>query len=185
MLGEKNSLPNFPYKVRTQVSNACLVYFLSARFPPNLRHNGNSMSKYDEKRNIAQPLYTKGKLSRKEICNIVGIAEKTLRAWIEKYNWDDLKEAYSVTRQQLLADAYTQLKAVNQRIEEKGGIPDKTLTDAKSVLRKEIELLSDSPVHVYIEVFQEVTEWLMSNHPSRAAEISQLLLTFIEEKSQS
>ena len=142
------------------------------------------MGKYDEKRSIAQPLYTKGKLSRKEICQIVGVTEKTLRNWIEKYNWDDLKEAYSVTRQQLLADAYSQLKTVNQAVEEKGGIPDKQLADAKSILRKEIELLSDSPIHVYIEVFNEVTEWLMLQHPARAAEISQLLLTFIEDKTK-
>lgn len=143
------------------------------------------MSRYDEKRAVAQPLYTRGKLSRKEICKIVGVAEKTLRSWIEKYEWDNLKEAYSVTRQQLLADAYSQLKAVNQAVEDIGGIPNKTYADAKSILRKEIELLSDSPIHVYIEVFNEVTEWLMLKHPASAADISQLLLTFIEDKTKN
>lgn len=142
------------------------------------------MGKYDDKRNMAQPLYTKSKLSRKEICQIVKVAEKTLRSWIDKYAWDNLKEAYSVTRQQLLADAYSQLKAVNQTVEEMGGVPDKKLADVKSSIRKEIELFSDSPIHAYIEVFNEVTEWLMLKHPIKAAEISQLLLTFIEDKTK-
>jgi hypothetical protein len=142
------------------------------------------MGKYDEKKALAQSLYTRGHLSRKEICDIVGITEKTLRAWIEKHEWNDLKEAQTVTRQQLLTDSYKQLKAVNQAIEDRGGIPDKTLSDAKSVLRKEIEALSDSPVHIYIEVFNEVTEWLIKNHPGKAADISNLLLSFIEQRQK-
>lgn len=142
------------------------------------------MGKNDEKRSLAQSLYVKGNLSRKEISNIVNVTEKTLRSWIDKYGWDDLKEAQTVTRQQLLTDAYKQLKAVNQAIEGRGGIPDKTLSDAKSVLRKEIEALSDSPVHIYIEVFNEVTEWLITNYPGKAAEVSNLLLSFIEQKQK-
>jgi hypothetical protein len=142
------------------------------------------MSKFDEKRALAQSLYTRGYLSRKEICEIVGITEKTLRAWIDKYDWDALKEAQTVTRQQLLTDAYRQLKAVNKEIEDRGGIPDKVLSDAKSMLRKEIEALSDSPVHIYIEVFNEVTEWLIKNHPGKAADISSLLLNFIEGRQK-
>lgn len=142
------------------------------------------MGKFDEKRALAQSLYTRGHLSRKEICEIVGITEKTLRAWIEKNDWDALKEAQTVTRQQLLADAYKQLKAINKKIEDRGGIPDKTLSDAKGMLRKEIEALSDSPVHIYIEVFNEVTEWLIKNHPGKAADISSLLLHFIEERQK-
>lgn len=142
------------------------------------------MGKYDQKRSLAQSLYIKGHLSRKEIAEIVGITEKTLRDWIQKYNWDALREAQSVTRQQLLLDAYTQLKAVNQAIEEIGGIPNKNLIDAKSVLRKEIEALSDSPVHVYIEVFNEITEWLMKNHPTEAGHVSELFLSFIDERQK-
>lgn len=142
------------------------------------------MGKFDEKRALAQSLYTRGRLSRKEICKIVSITEKTLRTWIDKHNWDALKEAQTVTRQQLLTDSYIQLKAVNQAIEDRGGIPDKTLSDAKSVLRKEIEALADSPVHIYIEVFNEVTEWLIKVHPGKAADISNLLLSFIEERQK-
>jgi hypothetical protein len=143
------------------------------------------MGKYDNKRSLAQSLYIRGSLTRIEISRIAGVTEKTLRTWVDKYEWDKLKEAQTVTRQQLLLDAYSQLKAVNRAIDEIGGVPNKTLADAKSGLRKEIEALSDSPVHVYIEVFNEITEWLIKLKPHKAAEISGLLLEFIDQKQKN
>ncbi|BDD11660.1 hypothetical protein FUAX_40920 (plasmid) [Fulvitalea axinellae] len=142
------------------------------------------MGKYDKKRELAQGLYIKGTLSKKEIAKFVGVTDKTLRTWAEKYAWDQLKEAQSVTRQQLLADAYAQLKAVNQAVQERGGVPDKALTDAKSVLRKEIEQLSDSPLHLYVEIYTEVSEWLVEQRPDKAGEVSKLFLEFLDEKHE-
>jgi len=139
------------------------------------------MGKYDEKRKKAFGLYIKGTLTRKEIAEIVSITEKTLRTWIENGNWDELKEAKTVTRQQLLVDAYAQLKAVNQRIADMGNVPDKTLSDAKSQLRKEIETLSDSPLHQYAEIFDEFALWVFHNHSDKAADIAQLQLQFLNE----
>jgi transposase-like protein len=138
-----------------------------------------------EKRQLAQSLYIKGNLTKKAIAQAVGCTEKTLRTWIEKYKWDNLKEAHTVTRKQLLADAYAQLKAVNQKIEERGGVPNKELSDAKSILRKEIEALSDNPLHVYVDCFDEVLEWVMRNDPKSAQQISELLLKFLEEKQRT
>jgi predicted DNA-binding protein YlxM (UPF0122 family) len=140
------------------------------------------MGKYDEKRRHAGKLYIKDEFTRKEIAERVGVTEKTLRDWIERFGWDELKEANTITRQQLLLDAYTQLKAVNQKIAGMGNVPDKALSDAKATLRKEIETLSDSPLHQYAEVFDEFAVWLMGKHPDKAADIAQLQLQFLNEK---
>ncbi|MCT4647577.1 MAG: phage terminase small subunit-related protein [Carboxylicivirga sp.] len=139
------------------------------------------MSKYDEKKKKAAGLYVKGTLTRKQVADTIGVTEKTLRKWIEEGNWDDLKEAKTVTRQQLLLDAYAQLKAVNRRIADMGNVPDKTLSDAKSQLRKEIETLSDSPLHQYAEIFDEFAVWLVHNNPDMAAEIAHLQLEFLND----
>ncbi len=140
------------------------------------------MGKYDEKRIIAQSLYTKSKLNRNEIAKTVGISEKTLRSWIVKFEWDILKEANTVSRQQLLADAYAQLKKVNQVIEDKGGVPDKALADVKSTLRKEILQFSDTPLPEIVEVITEITEFAVSNYPDNVADLSRLFLDFIDNK---
>jgi len=142
------------------------------------------MGKFDEKQRAAQSLYVRGSLNRKEIASLVEVNEKTLRAWIDKGNWDAMKEAISVTRQQLLHDAYVQLRAVNIAIADRGGIPNKELSDAKSMIRKEIELFSDSPLHLYVEVFDEVSEWLMKGHPAEAVLVSTLFLKFLEQKQK-
>lgn len=140
------------------------------------------MGKYDEKRKQACGLYVKGTLTRKQVAETVGVTEKTLRNWIDQYSWDNFKEAQTVTRQQLLLDAYTQLKAVNQKIADMGNVPDKSLSDAKGTLRKEIEALSDSPLHQYAEVFDEFAVWLIGQRPEKVAEIAQLQLIFLNEK---
>ncbi|WP_053404988.1 hypothetical protein [Persicobacter sp. CCB-QB2] len=143
------------------------------------------MGKFDAKKEQARNLYTKGRINRKEIASLVNVTEKTLRAWITKEDWDSLKEAQTVTRQQLLQDAFSQLKAVNQKIEEMGGVPDKVLSDAKSALRKEIEFLESNPLHVYCEVFDELTEWIIENKPDKALEYSKLFRGFLEEKHKA
>lgn len=135
-----------------------------------------------EKRNLAQDLYIKGTLTRKAIADAVGVTEKTLRNWIEKYGWDDIREAMTVTRKQLLTDAYTQLKKVNKQIEDNEGVITKELADAKSILRKEIEQLSESPLHVYVDVLDEFTEYLARKSPKNLQTFSKLVMGFLEGK---
>lgn len=135
-----------------------------------------------EKRNLAQDLYCKGTLTRKAIADAVGVTEKTLRTWINKYGWDDIREAMTVTRKQLLTDAYSQLKKVNQQIEDNGGIINKELADAKSILRKEIEQLAESPLHVYVEVLDEFTEFIARKAPKQLQVFSNLVMEFLEGK---
>jgi hypothetical protein len=140
------------------------------------------MGKFDEKKRLAQAMYIKGTLSRKDIAAAVSITEKTLRNWIDLGEWDNLKEACTVTRQQLLADSYAQLSLINQAIADKGGVPDKVLYDAKSVIGKEIERLSSSPLHKYVEVIDEFTEFIAKTVPGKITEITKLTLEFLNKK---
>ncbi|GFR90301.1 phage terminase small subunit [Elysia marginata] len=114
----------------------------------------------------AKRLYISGKETRKSIAQIIGCTEKTLRNWIDKFEWDALRNIETITRKQLLAEAYKQLRAVNTEIAKNGGIPNKELSDAKSILRKEIELLSDNPIHIYTETYDALLEFTKANEPS-------------------
>lgn len=139
-----------------------------------------------EKKQLAQSLYVKSGLTKKDIAKQVGCTEKTLRSWIDKGEWNAIKEAESITRGQLLSDAYKQLNAINREIEDNHkGIPNKQLSDAKGVIRKEIEALSENPLHVYVEVFQEFTHWVLKTNPSELKNMTGMCNSFIEEKASN
>jgi len=140
------------------------------------------MGKFDEKKQLAQALFIKGTMHRKQIADAVSVTEKTLRNWIEAGEWETMKEACTITRPQLLLEAYKQLKAVNEKITERGGVPNKELSDAKSILRKEIEILSDAPIHVYVEVLDEFLEFVHKNHPADTISITNHMMNFLNMK---
>ncbi len=124
-------------------------------------------------------------MNRKEIATQVGVTEKTLRNWIDGDNWEELKNSQTITRSQLLQDAYNQLRAINQKIEiDFKGIPTKELSDAKGVIRKEIEHFSHQPIYKYVEVFEEFIEYTSKISPSDLNKFSELSQGFIAHISK-
>lgn len=139
----------------------------------------------DEQKQLAQALYIAGNNYHKDIAKQVGITPKTLRNWIDKNNWEDLKTAKSITRKELLTAALNQLKALNKEIEENhNGIPNKQLSDAKGVLIKEINALSDQPLYKYVESFEDYLVWLNSNHPVQVKKTAELTMQFLQELNE-
>lgn len=135
-----------------------------------------------DKKNLAQSLYVKSDLSRKQIAENAGVTEKTLRNWISEGEWDKQRDAIQITRPQLLQEAYSQLKAINEKIKtEFGNVPNKELSDAKGVIRKEIELLSNQPIHKYIECFEEFIDYLSQNEPKELTKFASLSQQFINQ----
>ena len=142
--------------------------------------------KMQEKKQFAQGLFIKSNLNRKSISAQTGITEATLRKWIIEGGWQELKDVQSITRNQLLIDAYKQLAAINKKINnEFDGIPSKELSDAKGVLRKEIETLSDNPLFVYIEVFESFTDWIARNHPKHLKILARLSFDYVQELAKN
>ena len=133
-----------------------------------------------EKKQLAKSLYIKSNLNRKQIAHQVRCSQTSLRSWIKKEDWENIKEAETISRTRLLQDAYNQLKAINDKINnELGGVPNKELSDAKGVIRKEIEVLSNMPLHNYVEVMIELTRWLQINHSDKLLEVMELVDDFI------
>ena len=147
-------------------------------------HFYSPMSTNKHKRILAQELFISGAHTRKSMSELIGITEKTLRKWIDDGDWEKMKDLKGVTRSQLLQDSYAQLKAVNEKIASLGGVPTKELYDAKSIIGKEIERLSDHSIAVYIECFSEFTSWLLRNHPKESRVFGGLMLEFLEAKQR-
>jgi len=138
-----------------------------------------------EKKELAKSLYLRSNFSRKEIAQQVPCAEKTLRKWIEEGGWDVIKEMQTITRSKLLQEAYQQLSAINRHIlTELDGIPDKQLSDAKGVLIKEIEALSDTPLHLHIQVVQDIEDWLRDNAPKDFMKFKKLMFEFLHSRAE-
>lgn len=122
--------------------------------------------KMSDKKEKARAFFVRSSLNRKEIAETIGVTEKTLRNWIELDNWQAEKDSSSITRSQLLQESYAQLQAINDEIRDNHkGIPTKLLSDAKGVIRKEIETLSTHPIYKYVEVFEEFLLWTAKNNP--------------------
>ncbi len=138
--------------------------------------------KIADKKALAESLYIKSSLNRKEIAQQIGVTEKTLRNWIEANDWDSIKDSQTITRKQLLLDSYQQLKAVNDEIRlNHNNIPNKQLSDAKGVLIKEIEALNSQPIHKYVEVFEDYIQYLYKYAPDLVKGFAEHSLKFIEQ----
>lgn len=138
-----------------------------------------------EKKVLAQGLFTRSNMTRKEIAAQVSVTEKTLRSWIVDGEWEKLRDSMMITKPQLLNESYQQLAAINKKIlEEHGGVPTKELSDAKGVIRREIEQFENQPIHLYVEVFEDVIQWMSRNEPDALQEFSKLTQRFLVAKSK-
>ena len=86
----------------------------------------------------------------------------------------------------MLSDSYDQLRALNDKIKrEMNGVPDKAMADAKAIIRKEIEALSSSPLHQYIEVTDELIDYIARYSIKDLQTITKISLDFIEDKARN
>jgi len=133
-----------------------------------------------DKKNVAYTMYMQGNSTQKHIAATLRVSEKTVSNWVKKGSWEELRDNTSLSRKSLLTDAYKQLRALNEAIGK--GVITKAQSDAKATILREIESLSDNPVHVYVECFDDFVEYLTRLHPKEASMFSPLMLEFLETK---
>lgn len=135
----------------------------------------------DSEKQIARELYLNTGMTQKEIAIKLSISEQTLSKWVNAGKWEELKAAKSITKEKLLKQAYEQLAAINNTIEERGGIPDKQLSDAKGILVKEIALLEKNhSISTAVYIMDRFLNYVLSHNQTIAKEVSQMQLAFIE-----
>lgn len=82
-----------------------------------------------QKRQWAELLYMQNQLTQKEIAEKVGVAEKTIREWKEKYLWDQLRKSMLTSKSQILSFLYNVLDKIKTKIEGEEGFGDTKLAD--------------------------------------------------------
>lgn len=67
------------------------------------------------KKDYAKRLYVEG-YTQKAIAEIVGVTEKTIGKWKEKYNWDHHKKGYLITKETQIQEWQDQIDELNTAI---------------------------------------------------------------------
>lgn len=139
-----------------------------------------------QKKEYSELLYTRHGMTQKEIAAKVGVSEKSISKWKEKYDWDTLKASYSVTKQQQLKDVYAQINALNEMIrrrdpDERFATPSEADTLSKlAATAKSLE--TETSIHELVNSFQAFIEWLRPLDLAKAQEFIDLQDQFIKSR---
>lgn len=69
-----------------------------------------------DKQFLAKILYTREKLDGKVVAKKVGVSEKTISAWVDKFQWKSLRNRLLVGKEELLNNMYEQMQELNEHI---------------------------------------------------------------------
>jgi DNA-binding XRE family transcriptional regulator len=144
-----------------------------------------SLSK-KQKVEYAKVLYTIQQLTQKETAERVGISQKTMCAWVNKYKWDELRASLIISKDQELKRIYAQINELNNSIQEReqgkryatskeADILSKLASTAKS-------LESDMGISEYVSAFTSFTDWLREAEPAKAKDFLILQDQFIQTR---
>lgn len=70
-----------------------------------------------DKQYLAKILFTREKLEQKLIARRVGVSEKTIGLWVEKFNWKALRNRLLVGKEEVLHNLYEQISNLNEAIQ--------------------------------------------------------------------
>jgi hypothetical protein len=73
-----------------------------------------------DKQYLAKILYTREKLDGKVVAKKVGVTEKTISSWVDKFSWKNLRNRLLVGKDEVLENLYEQINELNTHIKSKG-----------------------------------------------------------------
>lgn len=108
----------------------------------------------------AYELYVNSDFNQSEICEIVGVSDKTLREWRDENGWEEAKKANSITAPKVIA-------LLNQKLYELSeGQAGEMVNNADKIskIAAAIDKLRGKELYLsnYIEVFKDFTNWLFT-----------------------
>lgn len=140
-----------------------------------------------DKQYMAKILFTVQKLEQKIIAKKVGVSEKTISNWVEKFQWKKLRRRLLVSKEEVLSNFYEQLEELNNdiRTREDGKRyantkeADIQVKYTASIRNLETELaiadIIDSGIKFIRSIQPKIT-------PAQVIEIAELWNDFIHEK---
>lgn len=76
-------------------------------------------SKRDVQVERAKQLFLTGKYQQKEIAELVGVVENTIKRWKDNGKWEMLRANMTITKENVLSQLYAQLAEINLNIEKR------------------------------------------------------------------
>lgn len=139
----------------------------------------------DHTRKQAEVLYCESDLTQKEIAQQLGISEKTLSGWKEKFGWDKIRAARRTTKSEIINQLY---KAINKIVED-AHTADRELSaaDADKIhkLSASIEKMEQGKnLATYVMVIQELMEYLRGANLEVAKMMIEYSKEFLHQKTK-
>lgn len=135
----------------------------------------------EQKREWAQILFVREGMTQKEIAAKVGVSERTMTTWVDKYNWDRLRKSLLLTKEDQLRRLYDQLDWLTQSIAESDyKVADTKQADIISKLTASIKSLeTETSLAEIVDVGQKFIEFVRSQDLEQAKLITGLFDSFI------
>ena len=135
---------------------------------------------------LARDLYLRDIYTQKQICNDIGIAEKTMCDWIKKEKWDDLKNSLVTSKAEQLKALYEQMAYVNKR--NKDAIEDddpatNPIYDDVAKISKSIERLEkEAGISEMLQTGIAFLKYMQNEDTEAAKVISKWFYIFMQDK---
>ena len=133
------------------------------------------MAKLREQK-LAEDLYIKGKKTNKEISALVGVSEKTIGDWVEKFKWKERRNALLSSTNNGIQNLKSLVDLYAQKLIDLENNPDQDikeiarLTDALSKANKALESFEKDnkiPYTVYINVMELIMSDMLTKVPEK------------------
>lgn len=139
-----------------------------------------------DKREYAKYLYLKRGLPQKEIAARTGVSENTISRWKIDDKWEDMKTVQIMTKEEELRRLYAQLRATNDLIESKGGVPNSKEADIINKITASIrQLQTDTGIAETIDVATTMIDFFKPLDLEKAKELTTLFDYFIQHKMKT
>lgn len=133
----------------------------------------------------AKLLYTKERLSQKEVAERTGKSTVTINRWVKKEKWDELRASITITKEEQIKNLYRQLSELNQTISERpeGRYPTAQEADTINKLSAAIQKLeTEVGLPEVISAFTGFFDWLRPINLDKAKEIIPLYDDYVKSK---
>jgi uncharacterized protein YjcR len=129
----------------------------------------------EDKKSLAYDLYMNTDKTQNEICDIIGIAPKTLTKWKQDGLWEELKGATTITANNIITNIYKKMHEMT--------LEERLNADALAKLARVIEVVSDKKYTIsqVINVFKEFTNWLFPKDAEAAKALNKHMKVFVDE----
>ncbi|MBT1702949.1 hypothetical protein [Chryseosolibacter indicus] len=78
----------------------------------------NDKLSIEDKRYLAEILFTREQLDQKVVAKRVGVSEKTMSKWVNDYQWKKMRNRLLMSKENLMGTYYEHLENLNKKIEE-------------------------------------------------------------------